>query len=109
MPRSFSDATDSINSVAELIQTTFGGPAPPPAPPVAPPTIGGAPTVSSTPGPGQGVALDASGQLAVIVSYLSVVASDPAQLRTGQFWFRSDTLQLCVCTDGTTIKRVTLS
>lgn len=64
----FSDATDSINSVAELIQTTFGGPSPPPAPPVAPPRLNGAPTVSATPVPGQGIALDSAGRLPTAVN-----------------------------------------
>lgn len=87
----------------------FGVPAPPPPPPTAVPTLGQAPTVSSTPNAGQGVALDAAGRLSIVVSFLSVVTSDPVQLRQGQFWYRSDTSQLCVCTNGTTIKRVTLT
>lgn len=102
----FSDATDSI---AGLIQTTFGNPSPPPQPPVAPPTVGSAPIVSSTPGPGQGVALDSAGRLGVTAQFLPVLAADPVAPRQGQFWFRADTLQFCVCTNGTTIKRVTLS
>lgn len=41
----------------------LGYPSPPPPPPTAVPTLGAAPTVSNTPGPGQGVALQANGQL----------------------------------------------
>lgn len=91
------------------IRTLYGPPSPPPAPPTAVPTLANAPTVSSTPTPGQGVALDSAGRLSVVVSFLLVVTADPAQIRQGQFWYRSDTSQLCVCTDGVTIKRVTLA
>jgi hypothetical protein len=90
-------------------EQVFGIPSPPPAPPVAPPTLGTAPTVSSTPGAGQGVALDAAGRLAVVVSFLAVVTADPSSLRQGQFWYRADTSQFCVCIDGATVKRVTLA
>lgn len=90
-------------------QQVFGIPSPPPAPPVAPPLLGGAPVVSSTPRVGQGVALDAAGRLPVIVQFLGVVTADPASPRIGQFWYRSDTSQLCVQHDGSTTKRVTLT
>lgn len=41
----------------------FGRPTPPPAPPSAPPTLGISPTVSTTPAPGGGIALDFTGRL----------------------------------------------
>lgn len=91
------------------LRVLLGNPNPPPPPPVAIPTLGGAPILSSNPGPGAVVSLDAAGRLAVAAGFLSVVTADPTQVRQGQFWYRSDTSQLCVCTDGATIKRVTLA
>lgn len=41
----------------------FGRPTPPPSPPSAPPTLGNSPTVSTTPSPGGGIALDLTGRL----------------------------------------------
>ncbi len=100
-----SDATASVAGVAEAFQQTFGVPSPPPAPPSSPPTVRSAPIVSSSPTPGQGIALDASGQLSVVVSFLGVVTADPASPRIGQFWYRQDTSQLCVRHNATTTKR----
>lgn len=90
-------------------EQVFGIPSPPPNPPVAPATLGTAPIVSSTPGAGQGVALDAAGRLPVIVQFLGVVTADPSSPRIGQFWYRADTSQLCVQHDASTTKRVTLA
>lgn len=101
-----SDATDSV---AELIQTTFGTPPPPPPPPSAPPTLGGAPVVSSTPGPGQIPKVDAGGVLQAKVGHLSVLTADPANPSIGTFWYRSDTSQFCIRHDAATTKRVTLA
>lgn len=104
----FEDATSGVTS--DLIYTLFGKPTPPPQPPTAPPTLNAAPIVSSTPGPGRGVALDSSGNLPGLARFLPVLTADPAAPRLGQFWFRSDLVQLSICVDGAgTVKRVTLS
>lgn len=79
-------------------------------PPPSPPTLNSAPTVSSTPNPGQGVALDLNGFLpaSAAASGLRVLAADPSSPRIGEFWFRSDTLQFCVQA-AAGVKRVTLA
>lgn len=94
MPRSV--GSDNADSLAGIL----GVPAPPPANSVAPPLLGGAPTVSSTPNPGQGVALTAAGVLppSAAATGLRMLSSDPASPLTGEFWYRVDTNQLCVKT-----------
>lgn len=78
-------------------------------PPVAVPMLGSAPTVSSTPVAGQGIALDTAGKLTVKAQFLGVLTADPIVPQVGQFWYRSDTSQLCVRHDSSTTKRVTLT
>lgn len=50
---------------SDAILTVFGFAAPPPAPPTAAATLASAPIVSSTPSPGQGIALDSAGKLPI--------------------------------------------
>lgn len=57
----FQDA--SVGVTADPIAKILGVQAPPPAPPTANPTLNNAPTVSSTPGPGAIVQLDATGHI----------------------------------------------
>lgn len=96
---------------AGAFQQVFGIPSPPPPPPVAQPTLGGAPILSATPNPGQGIATDASGRLPVGVAAQSVLVTtaDPASPAIGQVWYRSDTSQLCIRHSAATTKRVTLA
>ena len=88
----------------------FRSSSPPPPPPTAPPTLGSAPSVSSTPNPGQGVALTSSGTLpaSAAATGIRMLSADPASPLTGEFWYRADTNQLCVHVAGAT-KRVTLA
>jgi hypothetical protein len=95
--------------VAGGFEQAFGIPPGAPPPPTAVATLGGAPTVSSTPGPGGGVALDSAGKLAVAATLISVFTADPSGAKVGAIWYRSDTAQICVQHDSTTIKRVTLT
>lgn len=104
----FSDASNPVTT-NPTFETVFGLPVSAPPSASAPPTLGTAPTVSSTPVPGQGVALDSAGRLDTVVQYLGVVTADPANPRIGQFWYRSDTSQLCVRHDASTTKRVSLA
>lgn len=89
---------------------TLGGPPPAPAPPTSRPTLGGAPTVSSTPVGGQGIAADATGALPVGVAAkgLQMLTADPSSPLIGQCWYRFDTHQFCVQESGA-VKRVTLT
>lgn len=98
------------NTAINQSLTLFGVQAPPPPPPTAPATLGTAPTVSSTPSAGQGVALTPSGVLppSAAATGLRMRASDPASPLIGEFWFRTDTLQFCVKT-AAGVKRVTLA
>ncbi len=71
----------------------------------------GALAVAAAPTAGQGLALDATGRLPVGVPAQEVVVltADPAHTVVGQIWYRSDTSQLCVQQDATTVKRVTFT
>lgn len=88
----------------------FGGllgvPPPPPSNSTAVPLLGGAPTVSSTPSPGQGVALTASGVLppSAAATGLRMLAADPTNPLTGEFWYRTDLDKLSLKT-ATGVKR----
>lgn len=78
--------------------------------PLSPPTLNTAPTVSSTPNPGQGVALDLNGFLPVSAAATGcrMLAADPGSPKIGEFWFRTDTLQFSVQA-AAGVKRVTLA
>lgn len=105
MPRLRDDGgTDAFLSV-------FGVSTPPPPPPTAPATLGSAPTISSTPNPGQGIATDTLGRISpsVAAQAIAVFTADPVSPHIGQIWYRSDTSQLCVRHDDSTTKRVTLA
>lgn len=89
----------------EALQEIFGIPAPPPPPPTAAPTVPTSPPViattpTSTPRPGQGVALTPSGVLppSAAATGLRMLASDPAAPLVGEFWFRTDLLKMSVQT-----------
>lgn len=104
-----------------IIDPGSGGPTPieqilglwsqPPPPPTAPATLNSAPTISSTPTPGQGIATDSSGRLptSVPVQTVVVTTADPTNPVMGQMWYRQDTSQLCIRHDAGTTKRVTLA
>lgn len=98
MPRVITDA--SLAPGTDPTPIFFGAPPPPPTPPSALPTLGTAPTVSSTPLPGQGVALTTAGVLPVSAAAtgLRMLAADPADPRVGEFWYRSDLDKLSVMT-----------
>lgn len=91
--------------------TFFGLPSPPPVTTSAGPTLGSAPTVSSNPTPGQGVATTSSGTLptSTPATAIQLLTSDPSAPVIGQIWYRQDTSQLCVRHDTGTTKRVTLA
>jgi hypothetical protein len=82
------------------IANLLGVPPPPPENLSAPPKLGTAPTVSSTPGPGQGVALTASGVLppSAAATGIRMLTADPASPLTGEFWYRVDLDKLSVKT-----------
>jgi hypothetical protein len=102
MPRT-SDAAD--NNVADLL----GAPTPAPSNQTSAPTLNSAPTVSSTPGPGVGIATDQSGFLPVSVAVQSIVetTADPTSPAIGQMWYRQDTRRLSIRHDATTTVRIT--
>lgn len=109
MPTPVVDLPGSGGDPSDL-RTLFGAPPSAPPPPTVLPTLGTAPVVSSTPGIGQGVALDSGGRLNVVVSFLAVVTADPTSMRQGQFWYRSDLSKLSICVDSAgTVKRVSLT
>lgn len=95
----------------DLLQKALGVQAPPPAPPTAPPTLGAAPTVSSTPQSGQGIATDSAGRIgaSVAAQAVPVFTADPANPTIGQVWYRADTSQLCIRHNATTTKRATFA
>lgn len=66
----------------------------------AQPLLGTAPTVSSTPRPGQGVALTAAGVLppSAAATGLRMLAADPVSAMVGEFWYRADLDKLSVKT-----------
>lgn len=68
-----------------------------------------APTSSAT--GGKAVALTAGRQLptSAPATALRVLTADPANPTIGEYWYRSDTSQLCVRHDASTTKRVTLA
>lgn len=70
MPIIIGDTTlnDTTTSPAPTVETLFGVPTPAPSTDTAPALLGSAPTVSTTPTPGQGVALDLNGRLPTTVS-----------------------------------------
>lgn len=74
----------------------LGVPTPPPSNDVAAPRLVTAPTVSttpsSTPSPGQGVALTAGGVLppSAAATGIRMLAADPANPLIGEFWYRVD-------------------
>lgn len=92
------------------VEQVLGFQATAPAAPTAVPLIGSAPTVSSTPGAGQGVALTESGVLppSAAATGLRMLSADPASPLVGEFWYRTDTNQFCVQVSGS-VKRVTLA
>lgn len=59
---------------------------------------------------GKGLALTPSGTIPtnVPVTALRMLAADPAAPGSGEFWFRTDTNQLCV-QNGALTKRITLT
>lgn len=56
---------------------------------------------------GQAVVLNGAGDLPVSVGGLSlrVLTADPVSPAVGEYWYRSDTSQLCVRHDASTTKR----
>jgi hypothetical protein len=70
----------------------LGVPTPPPSNSTAVPLLGTAPTVSSTPSPGQGVALTAAGVLppSAAATGIRMLTADPAAPLIGEFWYRAD-------------------
>lgn len=88
----------------------LGSPIPAPPPPAAKPILPGAPPVSPTPSPGQGIATDSSGSLPVGIAAkgLQMLTTDPSAPLIGQCWYRADTSQFCVQESGA-VKRVTLT
>lgn len=111
MPSTSARIDEGGAALAGAIFVELGGPAAPPPPPTAKPTLGGPPTVSPTPTPGQGIATDSSGRLpvGVAVQAISVLTADPKSPVIGQMWYRQDTSQFCVRHDAATTKRVTLA
>jgi hypothetical protein len=111
MPLNTFGVPEGASTGDDATRTLLGVVAPPPPPPTAAPRIGTAPTVSSTPSPGQGISTDAVGHLpvSVIAQALGSYASDPASPVIGQMWFRNDTKQFSICLNSTTIVRVTLA
>ena len=63
MPIIFDPGSGSTDPIIETLTQQLGILTPPPPPPTAVATLGRAPTVSSTPNPGQGIALDAAGKI----------------------------------------------
>jgi hypothetical protein len=59
---------DGGSDAVDQFLNPFGVPSPPPPSPTAQPMLGTAPTVSTTPQPGQGIALDVNGKLPAAVS-----------------------------------------
>lgn len=86
--------------------TLLGAPTPAPENQTAVPLLGTAPTVSSTPSPGQGVALTISGVLPVSAAATGIrmLTADPVSPLTGEFWYRADLDKLSVKT-ATGVKR----
>jgi hypothetical protein len=84
----------------------LGVSAPAPATTTAVPLLGAAQLVSSTPSPGQGVALTAVGVLppSAAATGLRMLTADPASPLTGEFWYRTDLDKLCQKT-ATGVKR----
>jgi hypothetical protein len=84
----------------------LGYQAPPPKTASSTPLLGTAPTVSSTPSPGQGVALTASGVLpaSATATGLRMLSADPKTPMVGEFWYRTDLDKLCEKT-ATGVKR----
>ncbi len=84
----------------------LGVPPTPPANDTAKPRLGTAPTVSSTPNPGQGVALTSAGVLppSAAATGLRMLSADPTSPLTGEFWYRTDIDKLSVKT-ATGVKR----
>jgi hypothetical protein len=82
------------------LSALLGVPTPPPANSTALPRLGTAPTVSSTPGVGQGVALTVSGVLppSAAATGLRMLSADPTSPLTGEFWYRTDLDKLSVKT-----------
>jgi hypothetical protein len=64
------------------------------------------PLPTSSPTAGQGLSLDATGNvpLGVTVSSVTMLSADPASPINGQYWYRTDTDQWCV-RNGATTKR----
>jgi hypothetical protein len=95
-----------IDEGGDLAQI-LGVPTPPPANDLAaPPRLGGAPTVSSNPNPGQGVALTAAGVLppSAAATGLRMLTADPSSPLTGEFWYRVDLDKFSIKT-ATGVKR----
>jgi hypothetical protein len=68
-------------------------------------------SVTKQPTGGQSFSLTGAGNIPASVAALSlrVLTADPASPVVGEFWYRSDTSQLCVQHDASTVKRVTLA
>lgn len=80
----------------------LGSPPSPPPPPASPPTLGTTPVISTTPSPGQGIALSFNGTLSpsVAATGLRYLAADPASPLIGEFWYRADLDKLSVQTSA---------
>jgi hypothetical protein len=63
--------------------------------------------VAAQPTPGMGLALSSTGTVptSAPVTALRVLTADPSSPAIGEFWYRSDTSQLCVRHDANTTKR----
>lgn len=95
----FLDEGDSLSGL-------LGVPAAAPSNSTAQPLLGTAPTVSSTPNPGQGVALTAAGVLppSAAATGLRMLSADPVSPLVGEFWYRTDLDKLSLKT-ATAVKR----
>lgn len=82
------------------LTTLLGSPTPAPENLVAVRLLGAAPTVSSTPSPGQGVALTESGVLPVSAAATGIrmLTADPVSPLTGEIWYRADLDKLSIKT-----------
>lgn len=85
---------------ASALEQILGLPSGAPSNDTAQPLLGTAPTVSSTPRPGQGVALTSSGVLpaSAAATGLRMLDADPVSPLTGEFWYRTDLDKLSVKT-----------
>lgn len=106
MPATVGNVLEDGGNIAQIL----GAPPPPPPAPTAVKTLGTAPQVSSTPIPGQGVALTAAGVLppSAAATGVRMLSADPSNPLVGEFWYRTDTNQFCVKASAG-VKRVTLA